>query len=57
MERRYFIKKSAIASSIALAPNLIFSMSNIEDEIPLIDYHVHLNRNLSLNLSPSFILF
>ena len=46
--RRDFIKKSAIASSIALAPNLLFSMSNKKDEIPLIDYHVHPNRNLTI---------
>ena len=46
--RRDFIKKSAIAGSIALSPNILFSMGNIEDEVPLIDYHVHLNRNLSI---------
>ena len=46
--RRDFIKKSAIASSIALSPNLLFGMSNKEDEIQLIDYHVHLSRSLSI---------
>lgn len=46
--RRDFIKKSVVAGSIALSPNLLFSMSNKEDEIPLIDYHVHPSRNLTI---------
>ena len=46
--RRDFIKKSAIGSSIVLSPNLIFNRGNKEDEIPLIDYHVHPNRNLTI---------
>ena len=46
--RRDFIKKSALVSSIALSPNLLFGMSKKDDGIPLIDYHVHPNGILSI---------
>ena len=46
--RRDFVKKLAIGSSIALSPNLLFGKSNIADEIPLTDYHVHLHSNFTI---------
>jgi histidinol phosphatase-like PHP family hydrolase len=46
--RRDFIKKSAIASSIVLSPNLLFGMSNKEDGVQLIDYHVHASKYLTI---------
>ena len=46
--RRDFIKKSAIGSAVVLAPNLLFSMRNGEEEIRLIDYHVHPSRDLTI---------
>ena len=46
--RRSFIKKSVIASSIALSPNLLFGRRNEVDEIPLTDYHVHLHGNFTI---------
>lgn len=46
--RRDFIKKSAIGSSIALAPNLLFGMSSKEEKIQLIDYHVHPGRGFTI---------
>ena len=46
--RRSFIKKSVIASSIALSPNLLFSKSNMVDEIRLADYHVHLHSSFTI---------
>ena len=48
MERRDFVKRLAIGSSIALSPSLLFSMRNKEDEIPLTDYHVHLHGNFTI---------
>jgi len=46
--RRNFIKKSALASSIAIAPEILLGMNNEEDGIPLIDYHVHASRYLTM---------
>lgn len=46
--RRDFIKKSTIGGLMALSPNLLFSMRNKEDEIQLTDYHVHLNRDMTI---------
>ena len=46
--RRDFIKKSAIGSSIALFPNVIFGMEETEVGFPLIDYHVHLARTFTI---------
>lgn len=46
--RREFMKKSAIGSSIALAPNLLFGMGKKEDRIQLIDYHVHTGRGFTI---------
>ena len=46
--RRDFIKKSTIGSSIALFPDLLFSMSDKEEGFRLIDYHVHLSGNFTI---------
>jgi len=47
--RRTFFKKLLILSStIATAPNLLFIDSEKHVNIPLIDYHVHLSRNFSI---------
>ena len=48
MERRDFIKNTAIGSAIVLSPNSLFGLERKEDEIRLIDYHVHPNRNLTI---------
>lgn len=46
--RRDFIKKSAMGSSIALFPELLFGMEGKENEFQAIDYHVHLTRTFTI---------
>ncbi len=47
--RRDFLKNSLILSSaITTVPNLLFGNSEKYKNIPLIDYHVHLSRNFSI---------
>lgn len=46
--RRDFLKKTAIGSSVALFPNVLLGTEEKENSFPLIDYHVHLARNFSI---------
>ena len=46
--RRDFFLKSAIGSSFAFFPNLLFSMKHEDVDFPLIDYHVHLTFNFTI---------
>ena len=46
--RRDFIKKSAIGASIAFLPGLSFGKTIQDVGFPLIDYHVHLSFNFTI---------
>jgi hypothetical protein len=49
ISRREFIRKTTIGSTVALMPNFVFSRDNKQSEFPLVDYHVHLTEDFTID--------
>ncbi|MDX9883322.1 MAG: hypothetical protein RBS73_14770 [Prolixibacteraceae bacterium] len=46
--RRNFLRNISLGSAIALCPELLFSREITDNDIPLFDYHVHLEQDLTI---------
>jgi len=48
ISRREFIRKTTIGSTVVLMPNFLFSRDSKQSEFPLVDYHVHLTKDFTI---------
>ena len=49
ISRRDFIKTTTMGSTVALLPNFVFSRESKQSDFPLVDYHVHLTEDFTID--------